>query len=93
MLRGAAAADPEIAALWEQAKTQRLAGQRALLAIVTEGAPLRPGLAAATAADILFAIGSPETWRLLVVDRSWPPDQFETWYADTLARLLLAERT
>jgi AcrR family transcriptional regulator len=91
VLRGAAAADPEIASLWEQAKAQRLAGQRELLGIVTERAPLRHGLPATTATDILFAIGSPETYRLLVVDRGWSADRFERWYADALARLLLRE--
>jgi len=90
VLRGAAAADPEIASLWEHAKAQRLAGQRELLRILTEHAPLRAGLPASTATDILFAVGSPETYRLLVADRGWSADRFERWYADTLARLLLA---
>jgi AcrR family transcriptional regulator len=91
VLRGAAAADPEIASLWEHAKAQRLAGQRALLGILTERARLRHDLPASSATDILFAIGSPETYRLLIVDRGWPADRFERWYADTLARLLLDE--
>jgi AcrR family transcriptional regulator len=89
VLRSAAAAEPEIASLLERNKAQRLEGQRALLRIVTDRAPLRRGLNARTAADILFAIGSPETYRSLVVDRGWSPDRFERWYADTLVRLLL----
>jgi AcrR family transcriptional regulator len=90
VLRGAAAADPEIAALLERNKSQRFAGQRVLLGILTERAPLREELDAKSAADIIFAIGSPETYRLLVIDRRWSADRFERWYADTLARLLLA---
>lgn len=90
VLRGAAAADPEIASLWELNKAQRFAGQRELLHILTASNPLRDALTAKTAADILFAIGSPETYRLLVVDRGWSADRFERWYSDTLARLLLA---
>jgi AcrR family transcriptional regulator len=89
VLRGAAAADPEIAALWERNKAQRYAGQRELARIVTAGTR-REGLTALAAADVLFALGSPETFRLLVVDRGWSADRFERWYADTLARLLLA---
>jgi TetR/AcrR family transcriptional regulator, regulator of autoinduction and epiphytic fitness len=89
ILRGAAAADPEIATLWELNKAQRFAGQRALLRILTERNPLREGLTPRTAADILFAVGSPETFRLLVVDRGWSADRFERWYSDALARLLL----
>jgi AcrR family transcriptional regulator len=90
VLRGAAAAEPEITSLLELNKAQRLQGQRALLRIVTDRAPLRRGLSRATAGDILYAIGSPEIYRSLVVDRGWSPDRFERWYADTLSRLLLA---
>lgn len=89
VLRGAAAADPQIASLWELHKSQRFAGQRELVRIVGAGGALRKGLSADVAADTCFAIGSPETYRLLTVDRGWPPDRFERWYADTLARLLL----
>jgi len=90
VLRGAAAADPEIAALWEDNKTQRFTGQQALLRIAADGTRLRVGLTRESAADVLFAVGSPEVYRMLVVDRGWSADRFERWYADTLARLLLA---
>lgn len=90
VLRGAAGADPEIAALWELNTQQRFAGQRELLRLLTEGAPLREGLTTRGAADVLFAIGSPETYRLLVVERGWSGDRFERWYADALGRLLFA---
>jgi len=90
VLRGAAAADPKIAALWELYKSQRFAGQRELVRIVGAGGSLRKGLSADAAADTLFTVGSPETYRLLTVDRGWTPDRFERWYARTLARLLLA---
>lgn len=89
VLRGAASADPEIALLWERVKGQRYAGQRALLGIVMGGVPVREGLTAKAAADVLFAIGSPETYRLLVVDRGWSANRFERWYVDALTRLLL----
>jgi len=35
------------------------------------------------------AIGSPETYLLLVADRGWSGSRFERWYDDTLERLLL----
>jgi AcrR family transcriptional regulator len=87
VLRGAAASDLEIAALWELHKAQRLAGQSELVRILTADGSVR--LTARTAADVLFAIGSPETYTLLVVDRGWSADRFERWYAETLARLLM----
>ncbi|MGH2596248.1 MAG: TetR/AcrR family transcriptional regulator [Actinomycetota bacterium] len=89
VLRGAASADPEIASLWEQYKSQRFAGQRELVRIVGTGGSLRAGLSVDVATNTVFAIGSPETYRLLTVDRGWSPTRFERWYADTIAQLLL----
>ena len=40
-------------------------------------------------ADILFALGSPETWHALVIDRGWTQAAFADWYAETLERQLL----
>jgi hypothetical protein len=51
----------------------------------------RAGLSERDAVDALYAIGSPETYRLLTVDRGWSPARFERWYADTMARLLFEE--
>ena len=88
VVRGAAAADPEIATLWERGKAERHAGQLAMLRIVM-GAAGPPAIGFETAADILFALGSPETYRLLVVDRGWTGARFEHWYGETIERLVL----
>jgi hypothetical protein len=90
VLQGAAAADPEIGALWKRYKARRFEGQRVLLGILLQDRNLRAELSGSAAADILFTIGSPETYGMLVRDRGWSGDQFERWYADSLARLLLA---
>ena len=89
VVRGAAAADPEIASLRDLGKAQRFTSQRELLRMVVGAAGLRQGLDVETAADVLYAIGSPETYRLLVIDRGWSGPRFERWYAETLERLLL----
>jgi AcrR family transcriptional regulator len=88
VVRGAAAADAEIAELRDLGKDQRFAGQRAILHIVVGAERLREGLDLETAADILYALGSPETYRLLVIDRGWNGDRFEAWYGETLERML-----
>jgi AcrR family transcriptional regulator len=88
IVRGAASADPDIAALRDLGKAQRFAGQREFLRIVVGSTGLREGMDLETAADILYAVGSPETYRLLVVDRGWSGARFERWYGDTLERLL-----
>ena len=89
VLRGAAAADPQVAAVLERYRSQRFAGQRHILRMLTQRHSLRKGLTMRMAGDIFFAIGSPETFSQLVGDRGWSADRFERWYADTLARLLL----
>jgi TetR/AcrR family transcriptional regulator, regulator of autoinduction and epiphytic fitness len=88
VVRGAASADPTIAALREAGKAQRFAGQRALLRIVIGERRLRDGLTLDTAADILYAAGSPESYDLLVRDRGWTGARFEAWYRETIERLL-----
>ncbi len=89
VVRGAVGADPEIAALWKRGKDQRFAGQRELLRIVLGATILPADMDLEMAAEILYAIGSPEIYRLLVVDRGWSDGRFEQWYGDTLSRLLL----
>jgi AcrR family transcriptional regulator len=89
VLRGAAAADPEMADLWRRSRDQRHAGQAALVRILAGGGALRSGVTRGAAADVLYAVGSPETYRALVVERGWSADRFERWYAETIERLLL----
>jgi len=91
MLVGAAAVEPAAAEVLDRYAEQRLKGQRALVRIVVGDAPLRPGVSMRAAVDTVFAIGSPETYRLLVDERGWTPARFERWYADSLIRLLLPD--
>ncbi len=88
VVRGAAASDPDLAALGDGTRAQRFAGQRELLRIVIGDAALRAGMDLDVAADILYAIGSPETYLLLVGDRRWSAARFESWYGDTLEDLI-----
>ena len=84
----AGATDPEIRALSDEMRRQRREGQARLLALVAGADGLRPGLDPEEAADILYAIASPETYRLLVEQRGWTPERFEAWLAETEERLL-----
>ena len=76
-----------------QGKAQRYAGQRELPRIVAGTGGLRAGITLRIAADVLYAIGSPETYYLVVVERGWSDSRFERWYAETIERLLLRPRT
>ena len=88
VLHAAASTDPEIRALWERGRAERLAGQRALLHAVAGAGGVRQGLSMAAAADVLYAVGSPEVYRSLTGERGWSPARFERWYAETIQRLL-----
>ena len=91
VVRAAAASDPEIATLRDRGRADRYAGQRVLLRMTLGPEGTGRAVDPETAADILYAIGSPEVFRLLVVDRGWSGDRFERWYGDTIERLLLGE--
>ncbi|MFG3496497.1 TetR/AcrR family transcriptional regulator [Streptomyces sp. NPDC047928] len=91
VVRGAAAADPELAGLWrlnqEQRHTVQLRFARAL--VTKTGGGLRDGHDAGSAADIALTVLGPETYGLLVTGRGWSPARWERWAADSLVRQLL----
>ncbi|MCA6091063.1 TetR/AcrR family transcriptional regulator [Streptomyces sp. SCA3-4] len=91
VVRGAATADPEIAALWRANIAQRHAVQlRFAQALVTKtGGVLRHGNDNESAADITLTVLGPESYGLLVTLRGWTPTRWEEWATDSLARQLL----
>ncbi len=50
---------------------------------------LRDGLNEAKAAELVWALSSPELFQLLTDYRGWTKEQYAAWLADTLRRLLL----
>ena len=89
VIRNAAAADPDVAALWQRIQTEYHANQRAIVERLHERGHLRPDLDVKQATDILWTINHPNTWQLLVVDRAWTPDQYEQWTGDLACAQLL----
>ncbi len=89
VLVSAAGADPDAAALLAQLTRQRQAGQRRVARALARGGALRPGLRERDAADIVHALVSPELYRLLVLDRRWPPVRYEGWLVALLRDQLL----
>ncbi|MET9774351.1 helix-turn-helix domain-containing protein [Streptomyces sp. NPDC006367] len=91
VVHAAAAADREIAELWQLNRRQRHTVQLAFAeALVTKaGGALRDGHDAVSAADIALAVLGPETYGLLVTGRGWTPARWEHWAADALVRQLL----
>jgi prophage antirepressor-like protein len=52
-------------------------------------AKLRAGLDTEAAADIVWVMNDPGLYRMLVHERGWTPERFESWLAETLQRQLL----
>jgi AcrR family transcriptional regulator len=89
VIRDAAPADPEIAALWELIQSDFYANQRTIVESLQEKRALAPGLDVDRATDLLWTLNHPDVWLLLVGARGWTPDQFETWFADAACAQLL----
>ncbi len=50
-----------------------------------------PGAMQNDAADVLWALTGPDTYRVFVVERGWSAARYRAWLGTTLERLLFAE--
>jgi hypothetical protein len=89
-LVSAAASHPDAAALLRELTLQRQQGQGRIARSLADANALRPGLRQRDAADIIHALLSPEIFGLLVTDRGWSADRYESWLTQTLVNQLLA---
>jgi AcrR family transcriptional regulator len=89
VLVSAAASDPDAAALLDELTRQRQEGQGGLARSLARAGALRPKLRERDAGDIIHALMSPEVYRLLVVDRGWPPERYQKWLTETVVDQLL----
>ena len=91
IVRGAATADTEIAALRRNLNESRLADMGMVAQSLAAKRALKPDITVDQATDVLWALGSAEMYRMLIVDRGWSPSQYQQWLAQTLLDSLLAE--
>lgn len=89
ILADAARSDESAAALLAEIARQRQAGQQRVARALARSKSLRPGLKERDAADIIHALASPEVYGLLVLDRGWSGDRYESWLTSTLGDQLL----
>lgn len=87
VIREAAASDPEIAALRDRHRRERLAGQTEFVRWVAANGPLVRE--ARQAGEDLWALASPELRDLLLEGLGWSGDRYEAWLADALTAQLL----
>ena len=89
IVRGAATADAELAALQRNLTESRLTDVRMVAQSLAEKEALRRGITIERATDILWALGSADIYRMLVVDRGWSSSQYQQWLGQTLIDSLL----
>ncbi len=90
ILRGAAAVDPEIAALRVRMHGFRYENMRKFVSWLAENGPFRAGISEEEASAIVWTLAGPEVNRLLRSERGWSRERYVAWLTDTLTRTLLA---
>ena len=89
VIRAAAPADEEIAALWAKMQTEFHDNQRQTIRALARKGRLRAGLTEDLATDVLYTLNHPTLYDMLVGRLGWPPEQYESWLAETLTEQLL----
>lgn len=89
ILADAARSDPEAGYLLAEVAQQRHEGQQRVARSLARSGAFKSGLRERDAADIVHALASPEVYGLLVLDRGWSPERYETWLTEILIEQLL----
>jgi AcrR family transcriptional regulator len=86
---GAAAGDADLRELSATAEAERLTGVRGVVDALARQACLRDDLDPDEAADVVWALVSPEMWQLLTQHRGWDPARYQAWLERSLRDTLL----
>ena len=89
VIRQAAALDPEIATLETERARARLRNYGVAGRMLADRGQLRSGLSPDAAAAVIFSLGHPESYRLLVHKSGWSSERWATWVTDALEAALL----
>ncbi len=84
LLRTAGAVALELADVARQVEARRRQNQSYLIANLREQGVLRHDLSPEEATDILWSLTSYDLYRMLVVERRWPPERYESWLTSLL---------
>jgi AcrR family transcriptional regulator len=87
--RGAGVVAPDLMALEKERECYRYEAQKGLIVFLRQSGRLRPGLTETAARDILWMLTSREIYRMLVKDRGWASQAYETWLTNTLLSTLI----
>jgi AcrR family transcriptional regulator len=88
VVRAAAAADADLAALWDDTEQNRHRRMTANAAALAARGFLRTGVSVADAADVLFAYSSAELYDVLIVRRGWAVERYRDFIATGMTAAL-----
>lgn len=89
LLAQATTGDAELREFAETIQREHTAGTQRMAGHIAERFGLRPGLDAAAATDVIWALTGPELTNRLINGRGWSWDRYQAWLAVTLADMLL----
>jgi TetR/AcrR family transcriptional regulator, regulator of autoinduction and epiphytic fitness len=90
IVRGAATADPEIAAVQRELAEGRLGDSYQVAATLAGNGTLKVDLEIERAGDTIWALVSADLYRMLAVERAWQPEDYQHWLGEALISALLA---
>ena len=92
VFRSAAGVDLEAREQWAQIQSERLGGAHGFVRILRTKGPLRKGLNAKRAGDVVWTLIDASLYQRLVVERGWTSKEFEHWLARRMTTELLPLR-
>ena len=89
LFRGAGVVAPELAAIENDRECRRFESQAPNANVLEASGKLRPGVSPERAHEVMWMLTSRDVFRMLVRERGWTADEYETWLGDALVRTLL----
>jgi len=78
---------------WQSRLESRLDGCRVIVSRLEAEGSLRAGLDPSIAADLLWTMTSLRMWEDLVLEREWPPEQYQGYLTNVLIGALTSSRS
>ena len=89
LMRGVSALSPELKAIETELETIRFTLQEARAKLLVKAVPAARRLGLARVRDILWMYTGRDVYRMLVLERGWSSDEYESWLAETLIKALM----